>query len=178
MERELWPLLYRSVRLTAQGFQQKYVPMQPWIIVLTLLGAAVHDRPVRWACDPRNWSTTRLRPPRLPSQPTRSRRVDRVGTGLFWHRREENLRGSGHPALLAFLDGKPLPVGGNSNDPEAHGGRGAGGLAKGYQLHAVWSPGVWPPTWEVTPLNTSEKEVAQRLIKQRHYGGSLWADGE
>jgi hypothetical protein len=32
---------------------------------------------------------------------------------------EQRLRSSGHPALLAFLDGKPLPVGGNSKDPDA-----------------------------------------------------------
>jgi len=178
MERELWPLLYRYVRLTANGFRQKYVHIQPWIIVLTMLWAAIHDRPVVWAWDPHNWSTTELRPPRIPSQPTMSRRVDSVGTGLFWQRLAENLRGSDHPALLAFLDGKPLPVGGNSKDPDAHWGRSAGGLAKGFKLHAVWSTGVLPETWEVAPLNTSEKEVADRLMEQLHYGGYLLADGE
>lgn len=178
MERELWPLLYRYVLLTAKGFRQKYVRIQPWIIVMTMLWAAVHDRPVSWACNPRNWSTTALRPTCIPSQPTMSRRVDRVGTGLFWHRLEDNLRGSGHPALLAFIDGKPLPVGGNSKDPDAHWGRGAGGLAKGYKLHAVWSSGVLPETWEVTPLNSNEKEVAERLFEQLDYGGYLLADGE
>lgn len=178
MERELWPLLYRSVLLTAKGFQQKYVHIQPWIIVMTMLWATWHDRPVSWACEASNWSTTALRPPRIPSQPTMSRRVDSLGTGLFWLSLEENLRGSDHPTLLAFIDGKPLPVGDNSKDPDAHWGRGAGGLAKGYKLHAVWSTGVLPETWEVTPLNTSEKEVAKRLVEQLHYRGYLLADGE
>ena len=40
--------------------------------------------------------------------------------------------------LVAVIDGKPLPVGGASQDPEAHCGRGAGRLAKGYKLYAIW----------------------------------------
>jgi hypothetical protein len=101
-----------------------------------------------------------------------------VATGLFWHRLEQNLHSSSHPALLAFIDGKPLPIGGFSKDPDAHWGHGAGGLAKGLKLHAVWSTGVSPEAWEVAPSNASEKEVAQRLIGQLHYGGYLLADGE
>jgi hypothetical protein len=107
-----------------------------------------------------------------------SRRVDRVATGVFWRALEQRLRGTANPALLAVIDGKPLPVGGNSKDPEAPWGRGAGGLAKGYKLHAVWSTGVLPQTWEVAPMNVSEKEVAHRLIGQLHYGGYLVGDGE
>ena len=34
-----------------------------------------------------------------------------------------------------------------------------------------------PETWEVTPLNTSEKVVARRLIPQLSGGGYLLADG-
>ena len=177
MERELWPLLYRYLRATAKEVSQKYVQIQPWIVVATMLWAALHDRPVTWACDPRNWSTTRLRPARIPSQPTMSRRVDAVGTGLFWYRFQEKLRGSDHPALLAFVDGKPLPVGGNSKDPDARWGRGAGGVAKGFKLHALWSTGSLPEAWAVAPLNVGEKEVAKHLLAQLHYGGYLLADG-
>jgi len=178
MERELWPVLYRYLRLTAHGFRQKYVQIQPWIIVATMLWAALHDRPVSWACVPCNWSTTRLQPLRIPSAATMSRRVDSVGTGLLWRALEQRLRSTGSPALVAFIDGKPLPIGGDSKDPDAHWGRGAGGLAKGYKLHAVWSTGVLPETWEIVPLNTSEKEVGHRLIGQLHFGGYLLADGE
>lgn len=178
MERELWPTLYRLVCITAQEVHQKYVQMQPWIIVATMIWAAVHDRPVSWACDPDNWSTTRLRPYRIPSEPTMSRRVDSVATALFWRHLEQQVRQSNDPALIAFLDGKPLPVGGNSKDPDARWGRGAGGLAKGYKLHAVWSNGVLPEAWEVTPMNVSEKTVGHRLIADLHHGGYLLADGE
>lgn len=178
MERTLWPLLYRYLRAASSGISQKYVQIQPWIIVATMLWAALHDRPMTWACDPRNWRTTLLRPPRIPSQPTMSRRVDRVSTGLFWHTLEEQLRGSGHPGLIAFVDGKPLPVGNYSKDPDATRGWGAGGLAKGYKLHAIWSTDVLPESWEVTTLNVGEKQVAKRLIGQLHKGGYLLGDGE
>jgi hypothetical protein len=178
MERELWPVLYHYLQQTAKEVHQKYVQIQPWILVATMLWAALHDRPVRWACNPEHWSTTALRPLRIPSEATMSRRIDRVATGVFWRALEQNLRGSGHPALLAFMDGKPLPVGGNSKDPDARWGRGAGALAKGYKLHAVWSTRCLPEAWEVAPLNVSEKEVGQRLIAQLHSGGYLLADGE
>jgi hypothetical protein len=119
-----------------------------------------------------------LRPLHLPSEATMSRRIDRVTTGVFGRALEQHLRGNGQAALLAFLDGKALPVGGNSKDPEAHWSRGAGGLAKGYKLHAVWSTGRLPEAWEVAPLHISEKEVGCRLIAQLHGGGYLLADGE
>src|SRR5262249_4419511 len=134
--------------------------------------------PVSWACDPRHWSTTSLRPARIPSETTMSRRVDRVSTGLFWHALEQRLRAIDHPALVAFLDGKPLPVGGNSKDPDARWGRGAGGLAKGYKLHTVWSTRTLPEAWEVSPMNASEKKVGCRIVDRLRYGGYLLADGE
>jgi hypothetical protein len=177
MERELWPLLYRALRDTAKDFHQKYVHIPGWILVAVLLWAALHDRPISWACQKKHWSTTRLRPPRLPSPATMSRRIDGVGIGLLLRALDERLRGSGHPALVAFLDGKPLPVGGFTKDRDARYGRAAGHMAMGYKLHAIWSSRPVPETWEVTPLNTSEKAVARRLLPQLHGGGYLLVDG-
>ena len=177
MERELWPLLYHHLREAAKDFSQKYVQMQPWVLAAVFLWAALHDRPVRWACDSRNWGTTPLRPPRLPSPRTLSRRIDGVAAGLFWRRLEQRLRGAANPDLVAFLDGKPLVVSGVSKDPDAGYGRAAGCKAKGYKLHAVWAGRPVPEAWEVTPMNTCEKAVARRLIPQLTYGGYLLADG-
>ena len=179
MERELWPVLYRVVREVAQRFHQKYVQIPGWVLILTMLWAAVHDRPVCWACNKKNWQTTRLRPPRLPSPRTMSRRVDGVGLGLLWSAIEQRLRAlSGtQPGWIAFLDGKPLPVGGCTKDPDARYGRAAAGMAKGYKLHTVWSNRAVPETWEVTPMNTAEATVAERLIPQLTGGGYLLGDG-
>src|SRR4030095_11175315 len=108
MERELWPVLFSYVQRTAREVRQKYVQLQPWVIVATLLWAALHDRPVCWACNPLNWSTTRFKPMQIPSEATMSRRIDKMSTGLFWRQLEQHLRQSGCPALIAFLDAKPL----------------------------------------------------------------------
>ena len=179
MERELWPLLYRTVREVARGFSQKYVQIPGWVLVVTMLWAALHDRPVSWACQSTNWASTRLRPWRVPSASTMNRRVARVGVGLLWRAVEQRLRdlSGARPALAAFLDGKPLTVSGVSKDRDATYGHGAGIKAKGYKLHTVWSTRALPETWEVTPLNISEKVVARRLLPQLPGAGYLLADG-
>jgi hypothetical protein len=153
--------LYHHLRKTAKAFHQKYVQIPGWVLIATFLWAALHDRPVCWACRERNWSTTQLRPPRLPSPATMSRRIDGVGVGLLWRALEERLRGLEEPALVAFLDGKPLPVSGVSKDPDARFGRAAGGTAKGYKLHAVWSTRALPEVCDVRPLNAGEPRVAR-----------------
>src|SRR5690242_6825184 len=105
MERELWPLLYRLLQSVAKDFHQKNVTYQPWVLAAVLLWAALHDRPLTWACQPPHWSTTRLRPAQLPSPSTLSRRLYKVGMGLFLRTLEQRLRDSCEPRLLAFLDG-------------------------------------------------------------------------
>jgi Transposase DDE domain len=177
MERELWPVLYRFVREVGKDFRQKNVSYQPWVLVAVLLWAALHDRPLSWACQKRHWSTTRLQPARIPSPATLSRRLYTVGTGLLLRALEERLRNTHDPRLVAFLDGKPLPVSRVSADADAQVGRGAGGMGKGYKLHTVWAGRPMPEAWEVTALNTHEMVVAARLVVQLHHTGYLLADG-
>src|SRR6476660_4457957 len=113
------------------------VTYQPHIVVLVFCWATLHDRPVRWACDERNWATTTLRPARIPSESTMSRRLRRLDTALLMREVVALARGEGDPRLIAVVDAKPLPVGGASGDPEARCGRGAGMWARGYKLYAV-----------------------------------------
>src|SRR5262245_29378803 len=119
MERELWPPLYRLVREVGRDFSQKYVQIQPWVLVAVSLWAILHDRTAQWACDQANWATADcLRPWRLPSPSTMTRRAYEVGVGMIWRALEIRLRDCQDPALICFLDGKPLPVGGYSKDPD------------------------------------------------------------
>ena len=180
MERELWPLLYRLVVATAKDFHQKYVQYQPWVLVVVALWAFLHDRPLSWACQARHWGTTTKRPLRLPSPATLSRRLDSLPVGAFWLELERRLRASGVPALVSLVDGKPLPVGGCSKDPDARYGRGAGAVAKGYKLHALRAGRAVPEAWDVTALNANEKAVARGLFGQlagRGPGGYALGDG-
>jgi hypothetical protein len=176
MERELWPPLYHALTAAARDVRQKYVHYQPWAIAAVLLWAALHDRPISWACDERNWTTTRLRPARLPSQSTVSRRTHRVALDCFLNVLTGRLRAAGLPRLVLTLDGKPLVVGGNSKDRDATFGRAAGHIGRGYKLHAIWAGRCLPEAWELTALNAAEATVAERLFGQLGGGGYVLAD--
>ena len=62
MECELWTRLYHLVMEEGQTLRLIDLTDQPHIIVSVFLWAALHDRPVKWAFNPRHCSTTSLRP--------------------------------------------------------------------------------------------------------------------
>jgi DDE family transposase len=185
MERELWWELYtellrfdRCVGVSGEYFSDGAV-------AATQLWAAVHDRPTSWACDVGNWSA--LEPPfDLPSQPTMSRRLRTPGVEALLAAVEQKYReadpqsGGGEEARwIQLLDGKPLPVGGHSTDPDSDWGRGVRGDAKGYKLHAVWREAPAPLAWEVAPMSRAEPTVARRLVRrlgEQGAAGYLLAD--
>jgi hypothetical protein len=178
MERELWPRLYHLILETGETFRLADVTYQPHIIVLVYFWGALHDRSVNWACDRPNWSTTTLRPPTLPSRSTLSRRLRRVDTALLMRAVVQRIRDSGDPHLIAVIDGKPLPVGGATTDPEARCGRGAGMWDKGYKLYAVWAGRPVPETYRVYSMNINEDKVAEEMMPELTWGGYLLGDGE
>jgi len=173
MERELWKIVYTKLKWVARYFDQRYVQLQAWRIAAVLLWAALHDRPVSWACDKRNWRTTRRKPGRLPSEATMSRRAKKLAFALFLNRVAAELQGDGPPAWELVVDGKPLPVGRCSKDPDAK----SGALGRGYKLHAIWGDKVLPEAWEVTAMRDYEGMVAERLLTQVYGKGYLYGDG-
>ena len=76
----------------------------------------------------------------------------------------ERLREGEDPRLIALIDGKPLPVGGASHDPEVRCGRGAGMWAKGYKFYAIWGSRPVPETYRVYPMNINEYKVGEEMI--------------
>lgn len=173
MERELWKVVYTALKKVARYFDQKYVQLQPWRIAAVLLWAALHDRPVSWACDKRNWRTTRRKPGRLPSEATMSRRADKTSFALFLSALANELKGTGPPGWELVVDGKPLPVGKCSKDRDAKSNQ----HGKGYKLHALWGGKCLPETWEVTAARENEGSVAVRLLAQVRGKGFVYADG-
>jgi hypothetical protein len=178
MERKLWPAIYHRVMASAEVSRQVNVTFQPHIIVLVFAWAALHDRPVGWACIERNWSTTALRPASLPSASTLSRRLKSVAVGVLMRDLQDRLRATASPGIVQAIDGKPLTVGGASHDPDARNGHGAGKIAKGYKLHAIWGRAPVPETWSVEPLNVCETKAAESLLATPGPGGYLLGDGE
>ena len=178
MERELWPRLYHLVMEVGQTLRLIDVTYQPHIIVLVWLWAALHDRPVSWACDEKNWTTTTLRPATLPDPSTLSRRLRRVDTAMLMRALVERVRQEEDPRLAAVIDAKPLPVGGASQDPEARCGRGAGMWAKGYKFYAIWGGRPVPETYRIYSMNINEDIVGEEMIPDLDGGGYLLGDGE
>jgi hypothetical protein len=179
MERTLWPAIYHRIMASAEAVCQVNVTFQPHIIVIVFAWAALHDRPVGWACSERNWSTTTLRPASLPSASTLSRRLKSIAVGALMRHVEDRLRAETIPGFVQVIDGKPLTVGGASHDPDARNGHGAGKIAKGYKLHAIWGRGAVPEAWSVEPLNVCETKAAEALLARAPGpGGYLLGDGE
>lgn len=172
MEREHWLEVSQAVSEVACRWRDsKHYEHPTDLIVRVYLWAAAHDRAVVWACDQNNWDKP-YRPSVLPSQSTMSRRTREhgpYGSDDFWRFMTavgKRLSGKASSKLVQVrrIDGKPLEVAAHSKDHNARWGRGAGRKGRGYKLHAIWSDLPMPDQWCVTPLNVSEKQMAQRLI--------------
>jgi hypothetical protein len=177
MERELWLALYTFVKpssLRGKGWLYSTAD-----IVLVYLWAVVHDRPMCWATDKRNWPKD-LYPRHLPSQSQLSRRMR--GSDVVELMIEIENRFTAFVAddqrLVCVIDGKPLEISNVSKDRQSGYGRGAGGMHRGYKLHAVWADGPVPLAWGLAPMNVSEKTMARLLIPTLPGGGYLLADTE
>ena len=57
--------LYHLIMEVGQTLRLIDVSFSAHIIVLVFFWAALHERSVEWACNPRHWSTTSLRPGRF-----------------------------------------------------------------------------------------------------------------
>lgn len=175
MERERWMLLYRlSVDLSYNWPYGVYFSCA--CIVGVFLWAVVHDRPVTWACQRKNWGgDCPFR--RLPSQPTMSQRLrsPRVRELLMAMEAELNRQTTSRVAVHV-IDAKPLPIGSSSKDSEARWGRAAGGFAKGYKFYAVWGGAATPHVWELRSMNVQEQQMAKLMIPRLPAGGMLLGD--
>lgn len=174
MERELWEVLcHLGTRFYNRSLRSCYGDD---VICAVYWWAVVHDRPACWACQASHWPANFRQ--RLPSQPTLSRRLRSGSVAQLLEDVEQALLGLivvVGPRVLV-VDGKALPVGGPSKDADATWGRGAGGLARGYKLHAVWGEGPLPIAWGLAPLNISERRMAAKLMSDLPGSGYLLGD--
>lgn len=171
MERELWATLYALARRLEPREARGIFPAS--CIVSVFLWAVIHDRPVSWACDARNWPAQPHR--RLPSQATMSRRLRSPAVQQLLDKLLAVLL-ERDSSWVKVVDAKPLPVGGHSKDPDARWGRGVGNFIKGYKFYAIWSRGPLPLAWDVAAASTSEQRMAEVLIPTLSGGGYLLGD--
>lgn len=166
MNRQQWIVLRKLIRCAVRAVgPSRRVQFKDELILAMYFWAVAHDRPLCWACDRAHYHSM-FRPRCLPSV---SRFCRRVKTDRFQHHLQQL-----HDALtdqrrlrgMNFLDGKPLPVGGYSRDPEAKTGYGGGQLNKGYKLHALVTADRRIAAWSVQSMNVHEMNVARVLIGQ------------
>lgn len=185
MERELWLVLSKAIDAVEAKFVDCPDVTHPTAqVVRVYLWAALHERAIFWSCQAKHWPTNSRQRRRgaLPDSSTMSRRT-RGGLGQFFHRFLDQvaqiLSQNPNPQLLDLkrIDGKPLVVAAHSKDCDARWGRGAGGKAKGYKLHALWGTSVLPERWCVAPLNVDERYLARRMLRDLEGQGYVAADG-
>jgi hypothetical protein len=188
MERERWSEIVAGIRALDREFDDiPGVEHRTATIVMVHTWAAFRDRSVSWACRRANWLGWK-RPPGLPDQSTMSRRVRTPAFAQFQERLGQKLnqvfcrdclgQPDRPPAMLRIADGKALEVPAHSTDRDAAWGRGVGGVARGYKLHAIWADLPMPEAWTLTPLSVCEKRMCRRLLKRlpEPAGGYLLTD--
>ena len=175
MERELWKIISRQITAVDRHFTKGQYTHSIGRVVRVYLWAVLHDRPVYWACRRENWPG--VRPPNvLPDQSRMSRRLRQKDTHAFLDELTQRLFERPECDLVKMLDGKPLTVARHSQDADATYGYGAGGMCRGYKLHAIYGKSSTPLAWKVHPINIAESMVARDLIKELTDEGYLLAD--
>ncbi len=176
MERELFVFLLRQLRRVGRRRHDRRQRYTDGSIFAVHAWAVLHDRPTSWACRPENWPAGLWRG-RLPSQSQMSRRLRQPRFERFARRIEGAIMRAGRsPALAYAVDGKALPIASHSRDRHAGYGRAAGGLARGYKLHAIVDTNsvVW--AWRLAPMNKDERPMARRMLRDLTNPGYLLAD--
>jgi len=174
MERERWIRLYALAAELSRGWHYG-CKFNAAVVVGVYLWAVVHDRPVLWACQLKNWPAD-LCARGLPSQSTMSRRLRSEPVIRLLQLIELRFQANAEVDGAKFIDAKPLTVSGVSKDPEVGWGRAAGAFGKGYKLYAIWGRGCFPTAYQVQAMNVSEKLVARKLIPQLRGRGYLLGD--
>lgn len=164
MEREIWAVVTRTLK--------RFPPTRPRGAVYTdrevlavAAWAALHDRPICWACKRANWPPQAWRR-RLPDQSTMSRRLRQLEVQAPFLELVKILNRGRPVSSILLVDGKAFEVGEHTTDPDAKIGRGVSRFAKGYKLHMLMDDQTLVLAWQVHPLNKPETRVAQGLLRE------------
>ena len=175
MERQLWNDIVNLIDQAPQDQLSRRFRFDNADIARLLLWATLHDRPISWACRPENWPDD-LRPARLPTPSTMSRRLRRPETQAYLQVLHHRLRRRLRRGLLHMIDGHALPVRRHTTDRDARRGWGHGQYQWGYKLHVLCDENGYIRSWRVRPMNEDERTVARELVPAGKIRGYLLAD--
>lgn len=164
MEHQLWKAIVAAVLSLDNPPTPARFDFSDQDIVKVYYWSVICDRPTSWACRKEHWPI-HLRKPALPSPATMSRRLRSASVVALLNALERRIVAPKEPGLFWMIDGKPLPISGCSKDRQAGYGKAAGGMAKGYKLHALAGSDGAVAAWRVAPMNKDERVLAKRLLK-------------
>ena len=164
MDRSQWLMIQQLIGKAVKEVGPTPKAQYSDVLVLSMYVWAVsQDRPLSWACARSHYGAC-FRPRRLPSVSQFCRRVKTIRFQRFLQVMHGLLTNDVRLAGLNFLDGKALPVGHYSRDPDAKYGYGTGTLQRGYKLHALVTDERRIASWSVLPLNTHEMLAARVMV--------------
>jgi len=175
MERALWKCIVHALRRLPRRRRRNahYLDHQ---ILAVFFWAALHDRPVSWACRRENWPPQAWRRV-LPDQSTMSRRLRHPGMREQLIAALRILQRHHGVSTQLVVDGKALPVSEYTTDVDARTGWGAGRYMKGYKLHLLIDSAWRVLAWRVRPMNEAEPVVAGDLLRDAAAARMLPDDG-
>jgi hypothetical protein len=163
MERDFWKCIATALRRLPRCWRRN-ASYHDGQILAVFFWAALHDRPVSWACRRTSWPPQAWRR-ELPDQSTMSRRLrhplmrEHLIALLSILQRDHGL------STQLIVDGKALPVSEYTTDVDARTGWGAGRYMKGYKLHLLIDAAWRVLAWRVRPMNEAEPVVAGDLLR-------------
>ena len=176
MERQLWKAIVSLLEELDKSRARRKGGFADRRIVAVYYWSVLHDRPISWAVQRRNWPIE-LRRWALPSNTTMSRRLRSKSVRCLLEALEHSVvRKPESGTLVWLIDGKPLPIGGASKDGQAGYGRAARSKAKGYKLHALVGSDKSVADWRLAPMNVDERKMAKRMLQHAKICGYVVAD--
>jgi hypothetical protein len=176
MEHQLWNQILAFLKTIDKARPRSDVEFSDQWIAAVYYWSVLHDRPISWAVDKRNWPIC-LRRHALPSNSTMSRRLRSAPVRALLLALEHHLvRSQSSGGLVWLMDGKPLPISGVSKDPHAGYGRAARAKAKGYKIHALIGTDNSLAEWRLAPMNVDERKMAERMLRCAEVQGYIMAD--
>lgn len=175
MEHQLWNAIVAVLATLDKPRNSVAFEFSDEDIVKVFYWAVIHDRPMSWAVQRRNWPI-HLRKKPLPSNTTMSRRLRTESVRALLNALEQRVVAPQQPGLFWMIDGKPLSISGCSKDKQAGYGRAANCKAKGYKIHAIVGSDGTIASWRVAPMNKDERVMAERMVRTAPIQGYLVAD--
>lgn len=179
MDKNVWAVIRAAIRsadatVPRAGRRPRFSDR---MVVKMYFWSVAHDRPRSFACERSNLSSV-FRPRSLPSYSQFCRRLHSERVVAMIAHVCRRLAESESPVELMFFDGKALPIGESSKDPDARTGRGHGKFSRGYKLHALAGSDGRIKAFSVCPMNEAEPRISREQLTQHIPPGVLvLADG-